>query len=251
MKTNLRKRIVMSLAAMMISAVHIYAETLPPAVIAAEGRKMPSILCPAVCGSSPFGLKLPDVPGSSVYDIPDDEKSFRMLLKTNGLYDLTLTPNLGLEIELGKGWTIGGNVMYGWWTDRSRFYWRAFATDIDVRKYFGENLSGHHLGLYAGLMTYDFELGGRGFICDWRDRWGKYAGIDYGYSLPVAKNLNIDFTLGLGYAGGRYKEYLPDFSGFDNKWHYVWQSTGNLHYFGPTRLEISIVWMLDLAGKRK
>ena len=132
-----------------------------------------------------------------------------LLIKTNTLYDAALTPNIGLEVGLGKGWSIAGNVMYGWWSDRSKFYWRAFATDIGVRKYFGsghkDKLSGHHLGLYAGMMTWDFELGGRGYICDFREEWGRYFGIDYGYSLPVAKNLNIDFALGLGYAGGRYK----------------------------------------------
>ena len=178
-----------------------------------------------------------------------------LLIKTNTLYDAALTPNIGMEVGLGKGWSIAGNVMYGWWSDRSKFYWRAFATDIGVRKYFGSScknkLSGHHLGLYAGMMTWDFELGGRGYICDFREEWGRYFGIDYGYSLPVAKNLNIDFALGLGYAGGRYKEYLPALNVFPEEWHYVWQSTDKLHYFGPTRLEISLVWVLDLDRKRK
>lgn len=197
-------------------------EPLPAATVTAEGRKMPATT---------------------------------LLIKTNTLYDVALTPNIGLEVGLGKGWSIAGNVMYGWWTDRSKFYWRAYATDIGVRKYFGsghkDKLSGHHLGLYAGMMSWDFELGGRGYICDFREEWGRYFGIDYGYSLPVAKNLNIDFALGLGYAGGRYKEYLPALNAFSKEWHYVWQATDKLHYFGPTRLEVSLVWVLDLDRKRK
>lgn len=182
------------------------------------------------------------------------EDGVRVALKTNTLYDIALTPNIGLELGLGKGWSIGGNILYGWWSDRSKFYWRNFSADIGVRKYFGSTngLTGHHVGLYAGIMTYDFELGGRGYICDYRkDNWGRYAGFDYGYSLPVAKNLNLDFTAGVGYAGGQYREYLPAQVGNSGEWHYEWQATKNLRYFGPTRVEVSLVWILDIPHKKK
>ena len=187
-----------------------------------------------------------------------EEKHCTLLVKTNTLHDLALMPDIGLEAGLGNGWSIGGNMMYGWWTDRSRFYWRACSADAGIRKYFGtrtensgDRLCGHHAGIYAGIVTYDFELGGRGVISDWREEWDRYFGIDYGYSMPVADHLNIDFTLGLGYVGGRYKEYLPDLWKSPDNWHYVWQSTNNLHYFGPTRLEVSLVWELDLKHNKK
>ena len=50
--------------------------------------------------------------------------------------------------------------------------------------------------------------------------------------------LNIDFSLGVGYQTGHVYEYLP----MDD--HYVWQVTRNRHWFGPTKLEISLVWLL-------
>ena len=53
-----------------------------------------------------------------------------------------------------------------------------------------------------------------------------------------SKRLNLDFSLGLGWIGGQYHEYLP----MDDC--YVWQSTSRFDYFGPTRLEISLVWLL-------
>ena len=225
-------------------------EALPAAIVTAEGRRLPAISGLAIYENSSLIY-------TPLYGQNTPEKHFTLLIKTNTLYDAALTPNIGLEAGLGNGWSIVGNVMYGWWTDRSRFYWRAFATDLGVRKYFGNHrtdensLSGHHLGLYAGMMTWDFEIGGRGYICDYREEWGRYFGIDYGYSLPIARNLNLDFSLGLGYAGGRYMEYLPALNAFPEEWHYVWQSTNKLHYFGPTRLEISLVWMLDLGHIRK
>jgi len=70
------------------------------------------------------------------------------------------------------------------------------------------------------------------------DKTNYAAGVEYGYSLPVANRLNIDFTLGVGYWGGKYYTYIP----LDG--HYVWQATKNRHWFGPTKAEISLVWLL-------
>lgn len=179
-----------------------------------------------------------------------EKKPFYMAVKTNMLYDAALVPNIGVEFYLGKGWSIGGNWMYAWWkSDRRHNYWRVYGGDLNVRKYFGKRakekpLTGHHLGVYGGIVTYDFELGGKGYL---GDRWSYHAGIEYGYSLPIAKRLNIDFGIGIGYLGGEYKEYKP----IDG--HYVWQATKNRHWFGPTKAEISLVWLIgrDNTNKRK
>lgn len=68
--------------------------------------------------------------------------------------------------------------------------------------------------------------------------------MDYGYSLPVARRLNLDFTIGFGYLGGRYREYLPDWDDTTGTMHYVWQATRDRAYFGPSRLEVSLVWII-------
>lgn len=180
---------------------------------------------------------------------PEEKKPFYMALKTNMLYDVLTVPNIGIEFYLGNNWTIGGNVMYGWWNSRSdKRYWRIYGGDIAVRKWFGRKaeekpLTGHHLGLYGQIFTYDFEWGGKGYMGGkpgetlWESP--NYAfGVEYGYSLPIARRLNIDFTLGVGYWGGKYYTYNP------RDGHFVWQSTRNRHWFGPTKAEISLVWLL-------
>lgn len=80
-------------------------------------------------------------------------------------------------------------------------------------------------------------MGGRpgGTLWD-KAQWG--AGVEYGYSLPVSRRINIDFTLGIGYTTGYYHTYRP----IDN--HYVWQSTNRRRWFGPTKAEISLVWLI-------
>lgn len=180
---------------------------------------------------------------------PAERKPFYMAVKTNMLYDILALPNVGLEFYLGKNWSIAANWMYGWWdSDRRHRYWRAYGGDIAVRKWFGraadsKPLTGHHLGVYGQILTYDFEFGGKGQMAGepGKPLWSQpsyAAGVEYGYSLPIARRLNIDFTIGIGYLGGKYYEYEP----IDG--HYVWQATKQRHWFGPTKAEISLVWLL-------
>ena len=168
-------------------------------------------------------------------------RNFKMCVKTNMLYDAALIPNIGADICLGKRWSIAGNWMYAWWkNDRKHNYWRTYGGDIEVRYWFGsknrrEQLAGHHIGLYGQMITYDFELGGRGYL---GEKWSYAGGISYGYSLPVGRRFNIDFTVGVGYLAGEYMEYDP----IDG--HYVWKSTKNRRWYGPTKAEISLVWLI-------
>ncbi|MDE5839058.1 MAG: DUF3575 domain-containing protein [Paramuribaculum sp.] len=181
--------------------------------------------------------------------VKKERKPFYMSLSTNMLYDALALPNIGAEFYLGKNWSIAGNWMYGWWdSDPQHRYWRAYGGYLAVRKWFGKAanekpLTGNHIGLYAGVVTYDFEFGGTGYMGGlpgktlW-DRCNTMFGVEYGYSLPISKHLNIDFTIGVGYLGGKYIKYVPDHD------FYVWKETKHLNWFGPTKLEISLVWLL-------
>lgn len=185
-------------------------------------------------------------------------KPFYMDVKTNLLYDALVIPSIGVDFYLGKNWTAGINWMYGWWkSDPGHRYWRAYGGDLNVRRWFGSKaagkpLTGHHVGLYAGIVTYDFEFGGKGYMGGrpkgtlW-DRCNFFCGVEYGYTLPIAKRLNLDFTIGIGYLGGEYMEYKPSGN------HYIWESTKRLNWFGPTKAEVSLVWLIghDNINKSK
>lgn len=185
-----------------------------------------------------------------------ERKPFYMSLSTNMLYDALLVPNIGAEFYLGKNWSISGDWMYGWWdTDRRHRYWRVYGGELAVRRWFGraaedKPLTGHHVGVYAQAITYDFEFGGKGQMAGepggslW-DRCSYGAGLEYGYSMAVAPRLNIDFTIGAGYFGGTYYKYRP----MDGC--YVWQSTHKRHWFGPTRAMVSLVWLLGHGNRNE
>lgn len=180
---------------------------------------------------------------SVVRSVSDPEPAVRstrepwVALKTNLLYDALLVPNAGIEFRFADRWSAGADYMHAWWSnDRKHRYWRCYGGEVTLRRYFGGTpFTGHHVGIYGTMLTYDFEFSEKGWQSDGFSYGG---GLEYGYSLPVARRLNIDFSIGVGYFGGRYKEYVP----MDDC--YVWQSTRRRHWFGPTRAQISLVWIL-------
>lgn len=156
-------------------------------------------------------------------------------------------PNIGVEFYLGTGWSVGASWMYAWWSAGKRHrYWRVYGGDIYGRYHFGNHTNrfkGHHVGIYAGLLTYDFEFGGMGYIGGkpghslW-DRCMRNFGAEYGYSFAIARNFYIDLTLGVGYFGG-IEEKLRPIQG-----EYYWESTSRKTWLGPTKAEVSLVWVI-------
>lgn len=185
-------------------------------------------------------------------DVPQTEeaetgaKRDRLALKTNLLYDAIITPNIGLEYVIGKKTSVAGNWMYAWWKKDSRaWYHRVYGGDIELRRWFGQKLfsnsetitpfEGWHLGIYGQIAQYDFEWGEKGNLTY---KWSYGGGIAAGWSKAVGKRVRMDFTLGLGYFTGEYEVYRP----LDAC--YVWQATRQRRWFGPTKAEIALVWII-------
>lgn len=188
--------------------------------------------------------------------ITTEPKPFYMAVKTNMLYDAALVPNVGAEFYLGKNLSLYGEWMYAWWDNNRRHrYWRVYGGDLGLRWWFGKKahakpLTGHHLGIYGGILTFDFETGDTGYLGGkpggtlW-DRWLLNTGIEYGYSLPIGKRLNIDFSIGIGFLTGNYIKYYP----FDND--YYFDKEYHMLNFGPTKAEISLVWLIGRGNTNR
>lgn len=184
-----------------------------------------------------------------------EKQPFYWALKTNGLYDLALIPNIGVEVYAGRQWSVVANGMFAWWKKGVDRRWCVYGADMAVRRWFGRKadakpLTGHHVGVYAQALTYDFCLDDKGYMGgepegSILDKMNYAFGLEYGYSLPVARRLNLDFVLGLGYWGGTYHEYrvIDDCK--------VWQASKNRHWFGPTKAEVSLVWLLGSSKSNK
>ena len=169
-------------------------------------------------------------------------------LRSNGLYDLALCPNIGIEIQtdLGLAWQL--DYIGAWWNSpsRNRFF-SNYAFQTEIRYYLASPkmtfpYTGHHVGLYGQMITYDFEFGGKGYQS--RDLDYTFGiGASYGYSFPLSKRWSLDLTIGLGYFQSRYDEYNPR-DVYDGK-HFIKNETRRLTFWGPTKLEATFVWNIN------
>lgn len=157
-------------------------------------------------------------------------------LRTNLIHDGLLVPNLGIEFELSRNVTMMTDVSFNWMSNNTKHrYWRVLTGEVELRKWFGRHdYNGHHIGIYAALYRYDLEFGGRG----WQANLNYGSGLSYGYALRLSRRWSLDFAVGVGYFGGKYKKYDPD-DGL-----YLWYSDVKRHYVGPTKLECTLVWHL-------
>lgn len=195
--------------------------------------------------------------GTSDDSVPvtdDIRRPFYMSLRTNMLADVLAVPDIGAEFYVGRDISVSAHWMYAWWSnDRRHRYWRMYGGDITARYWFGraakaKPLTGHHAGVYAGAATFDVEWGGMAYMGgrpghNMFDRCMLNVGLEYGYSLPVSERLNIDFTVGAGYFGGIVEKFRPvdDF--------YLWHSTVRKTWIGPTKAEISLVFLLGHGNR--
>lgn len=119
---------------------------------------------------------------------------------------------------------------------------------MELRRHFNVEegqtpFSGHHIGIYASFVTYDFQFGNHTGVL--ADKFNYATGISYGYTLPLRNRLSLEFSVGVGYLWGRYEKHRP----IDD--HDVWQSTHRQHRFGPTRAGISLVWLLGAGNTNR
>lgn len=169
-------------------------------------------------------------------------------LRSNGLYDLALCPNIGIEIQtdLGLAWQL--DYIGAWWNSpsRNRFF-SNYAFQTEIRYYLASPkmtfpYTGHHVGLYGQMITYDFEFGGKGYQSnDLSKTWA--IGAAYGYRIPLGKQFAADFTIGIGYLRSKYDVYEPYMG------RYIRLNSKRLSYFGPTRLEASLIWNINAKNK--
>lgn len=165
----------------------------------------------------------------------------RVALRTNLLYDAVLIPNLGVQVNTIKNWAIYADIMYaGWDIPTKHYYWDLYGAQIGIKKHFGEKsrervFSGHHYGIYCQALAYDLELG---YIGQQTPSLNIGVGVDYGYSFPITRTLNLCLEIGIGYIGGKYHEYIIEED------HYTWRGTIDRNWFGPTKASVSLLWLI-------
>lgn len=158
--------------------------------------------------------------------------------KTNLLYDITTTFNLGLEVGLGPRMTLDISGNYNPW----RFHDYRLKHGLiqpELRYWTCEKFNGHFFGLHGFYGSYN--VGGLPFNSNIRhNRYQGYlygGGLSYGYQWILSDHWNLEASIGLGYAYIRYKKYPCEDCGEMIK-------KDHRNYIGPTKAAISLIYII-------
>ena len=169
-------------------------------------------------------------------------------IKTNLLYDATTTFNLGVEFRLSKSLTLDVPVNYNPWTFSGNKKIKHVLVQPELRYWIYEPFNGHFLGVNALWSTYNVggveipfgmrEALGYGNLRNYRYEGNLYgAGVSYGYHWMLSNRFSLEGTFGVGYA------YL-DYNRFECERCGVKLGRETRHYFGPTKLGLSLIYMI-------
>ena len=174
-------------------------------------------------------------------------------MKSNMLYDAITVLNAELEVPISRHFSLAVEYLFPWWESNNKYCLEYLELGFEGRYWFRNNvhkadrLGGHFLGIYGMSAMYDiqndYDPAYQGEL------WS--TGLTYGYAMRVGKHkrISLEFSLSVGYLSTGYRNYFPadDYSElYINK-----LNIGRLHYFGPTKLKVSLVVPINIGYNKK
>ena len=170
----------------------------------------------------------------------------KLAVKNNLIYDATLTPNLGLEIGLGKKTTLDLGGGYSWFdldSDKNKKL-RHWLAQPELRFWSCERFNGFFWGIHAhggefNIANIKLPFGMFKSLRDHRYEGYFYGGgISVGYQWILGKRWNFEASIGGGYAHLDYDKY----DGSDPCADCL--KSAKKDYFGVTRATLSFIFFL-------
>lgn len=173
-------------------------------------------------------------------------KGQNVAIKTNLLYDVTATVNLGIEVGLARHWSLDVSGDFNNWNIDNQS-WKHWFVQPEARYWFCNQLNGHFVALHGiggrfnvGHLKHVPGVLGNNFqkLKDNRAQGlGLGAGVAYGYAWILGKHWNFEAELGLGWIWSKFDTY--ECLGCGRK-----TSEGRKHnYFGPTKAALNLVYV--------
>lgn len=166
-------------------------------------------------------------------------------IKTNAAHwAMMATPNIGIEMSLNRKYTLDVEAGYNPFTFNDNKKFKHWIVMPELRYWTCESFNGHFFGVHA--LASEFNVGGIdipiGRLKDIKDhRYEGYAfggGISYGYQWPIAKRLNLELSIGAGYAYLLYDKYKCEKCGDKI------ESDVKDNYFGITKAAVSLIYFI-------
>ncbi|SHF93820.1 DUF3575 domain-containing protein [Dysgonomonas macrotermitis] len=158
-------------------------------------------------------------------------------IKTNALYWLTTTPNLGIEIGLSDKFTLDISGNYNPWDFGDNKKIKHWLVQPEIRYWFCERFNGHFIGFHGHYS--EFNVGGIKMlgIEEHRYEGNLYGGgISYGYQWVLSNRWSLEATVGAGYAHIDYDKYRCEECGTKLK-------SDSKNYWGPTKVGLSVIYI--------
>lgn len=171
--------------------------------------------------------------------LPAEKESISLFgLKSNLLYDLTASLNLGIEYRMSEYLTIDASINYNPWTFSNNRKYKHILIQPELRYWIYEPFNGHFFGGHLLYSRYNVGNLPFGSLKDFRYNGDTYGvGISYGYQWLLSPRWNLEATLGIGYIYFDYTRYECRTCGEE-------LGRGNKNYLGPTKAGISLIYIL-------
>ena len=178
----------------------------------------------------------------------------KVAVKTNSLYWLTATPNVGFEFAMAPRWTFEIAGGYNPWTldKEENIKAKHFLVTPEIRYWFCESFQGHFIGINGNYTQFNisgvdvpevfFPVESSGAFLDQLQYsrcqgWAAGAGLVYGYAFPIARRWNMEFNAGLGW-------WYTVYDQFESRTCGLFQERVSRHVFGLTDIGISFIYMI-------
>lgn len=168
-------------------------------------------------------------------------------VKTNLLYDMTATMNLGAEVRMSPQWTLDVSANWNPWTFSDNKKWKQLVVQPEARYWFCEAFNGHFVGAHLLGGIYNMGNWDTGFtflgtdfgkLKDYRfEGWMLGVGVAYGYQWMLSKHWSVEAEIGIGYVYSQYDKYDCATCGE------TYEQDKPHNYFGPTKAALSLIYV--------
>ena len=164
-------------------------------------------------------------------------------VKSNVLYDLTSSVNLGVEIGFGRKVSLDVSGNYNPWTFGANRKIQHWLVQPELRLWSCETFAGHFFGVHgiaghadvSGLKL-PFKLY-ESLNSDGHKGYFYGGGVAYGYQWILSQRWGFEATVGVGYINVKYDTY----SVADNR---LISSGNSKGYFGPTKIGLTFIYLI-------
>lgn len=169
----------------------------------------------------------------------------KIAVKTNLLYDVTTTLNIGAEFRLAPKWTldVSGNYNpFKFGDDKKMKHW---LVQPEARYWLCEAFNGHFFALHA--LGGQFNVGDIDFGIFPSTKGKRYegnmfgAGLGYGYQFVLGNRWNLGLEIGLGWIHADFDKYECPHCG-------EWLGKNKKDYFGVTKAAVSLIYIINDGG---